>query len=82
MSYQKIKDFIYLHEEAVTLVLGALVVLVVSILIVSYLGKHPEQAELSEETYCRTGYSNISLKDTPNKCLKYFIKGGENIYGQ
>lgn len=70
------------NENTISMILGALVVIVVGVLIVMYFKNHPNQVGVSEEQYCRTGYSNISLRDTPNKCLKYFVGGGENINGK
>jgi hypothetical protein len=71
------KKKLELNEETILLALGFLIMLVIGFLTIKYFQKNPEQINMSEETYCMTGYSNISLKDTPTKCLKYFIGGGE-----
>ncbi len=67
----------YEKEELISTVLGAIIIVIVGILVVNYFRSQRENGKvMSEEEYCQF-YSKATLKDTPNECLKYFLKEGE-----
>ena len=73
-------EYIKLNETTISIILGALVVIIVGVLVVNYFKENPDGTptkEMTEKEFCIEKYSNWTSKDTPNKCIKYFFEGGE-----
>ena len=77
-----------LNESTISIILGAIVVIIVGILVANYdkgidstpfPQPQPGPAPISEFTEKETcsKYKNSTLEITPNKCLKYFLDGGD-----
>lgn len=64
-----------LNGITVSIILGFIVIIIVGVLLVNYFNTPFETS--SDKEYCTEYYSNSTMTNTPNKCLKYFGEGGE-----
>ena len=63
-----------LNETTISIIFGFIVIAIIGVLVVNYFNPQPQTPE---KEFCIEYYSNVTMTNTPNKCLKYFTNGGE-----